>query len=81
MNTKRFGPADENDVKAVEVNLDAFKDMKSVEDLKKEPGKIFGHFSPEVENAAYDELAQALGLTKVPAGATAKPAPTPQPAQ
>jgi len=81
MNTKRFGPADENGVKAVEVNLDAFKDVKTVDELKKEPGRIFGHFSPEVENAAYDELAAELGLSKVAAGATTKPAPIPQPAQ
>lgn len=63
-------------IKEVDVNLDAFKDIKNVTELKKEPGRIFGHLPASEENAAYDELAATLGLTK-PA-ASAQPASTPQ---
>lgn len=49
-------------IKEVDVNLDAFKDVKNVTELKKEPGRIFGHLSTEEESAAYDELGAALGL-------------------
>jgi len=54
-------------ISGVDVNLDAFKDVKSAAELKKEPGRIFGHLSSAQESAAYDELAAALGLTKAPA--------------
>lgn len=67
MNTKRFGPKDENGIAAVDVNLDAFKDVKSIDELKKEPGRIFEHLSSADENAAYEELAAELGLTKAAA--------------
>lgn len=60
-------------IKEVHVNLDAFKDVKSAGELKKEPGRIFGHLSSTEESAAYDELAAALGI-KAPATATAQPA-------
>lgn len=49
-------------IKEVDVNLDAFKGVKSLSELKKEPGKIFGHLSESEESAAYDELAAELGL-------------------
>jgi len=63
-------------IKEVDVNLDAFKDVKNITELKKEPGKIFGHLPASEESAAYDELASALGLTKP--GAQSKPVETPQ---
>jgi len=79
MRYKRFGPADAKSVKPVDVNLDVFKDYKSLEDLKKEPGKIFGHLSQAAQDAAYEELATELGLpkataTSAPAAQAAKPA-------
>jgi hypothetical protein len=54
-------------ISGVDVNLDALKDVKSVGELRKEPGRIFGHLSSTDERAAYDELAAALGLTKASA--------------
>jgi len=74
MSYKRFGPADANKIKAVDVNLDAFREYKTLDDLKKEPGKIFGHLSASAQDAAYEELAAELGLPKAaPAAQTAKP--------
>lgn len=82
MNTKRFGPKDEDGLGAVDVNLDAFKDVKSVDDLKKEPGNIFGHLSDADKNAAYEELATELGLNKTSSpAATATKTPASAPAQ
>jgi hypothetical protein len=56
MNNKR--------IKEIDVNLDALKDVKNITELKKEPGRIFGHLSQSEENAAYDELGAALGIIK-----------------
>lgn len=67
MSTQRFGPVGANNIKAVDVNLDAFREYKSLEDLKKEPGKIFGHLPAAAQDAAYEELATELGLSKAPA--------------
>jgi hypothetical protein len=73
MSNKRFGPADGKGIKAVDVNLGAFASYKTVDDLKKEPGKIFGHLQPAAQDAAYEELAAELGIGKA---AAAKPAVT-----
>lgn len=86
MNYKRFGPADAKNVKPIDVNLDAFGEYKSLEDLKKEPGKIFGHLSQVAQDAAYVELAIELNLLKAtattaPAAQAAKPVPAAPPAQ
>lgn len=62
-------------IKDVDINLDAFKDVKNITELKKEPGRIFGHLSTLEENAAYDELGAALGLKPA---AQSKPVETPQ---
>lgn len=51
-------------IHGVDVNLNAFKGVKNIKELKKEPGKIFGHLPEEEEGAAYDELAAALGIAK-----------------
>ena len=61
-------------IKGVDVNLDALKEVKNIDELKKEPGRIFGHLSPEEESAAYDELGVELGLKSA-----AKKATTTQP--
>lgn len=58
-------------IKDVDVNPDAFKEAKSIDELKKEPGKIFGHLPPEEESAAYDELGAELGLKPVVKKSTA----------
>lgn len=57
-------------IKGVDINPDAFKDMKNIDEIKKEPGKIFGHLSSEEESAAYDELGAALGLKPAATKAT-----------
>jgi hypothetical protein len=49
-------------IKGVDINLDALKDVKNITELKKEPGRIFGHLSASEENAAYDELGAELGF-------------------
>jgi hypothetical protein len=49
-------------IKGVDVNLDTFKDIKNIDELKKETGRIFGHLPTEEESAAYDELGAKLGL-------------------
>jgi len=64
-------------IKEVDVNLDALKDIKSMAELKKEPGRIFGHLSQSDESAAYDELGAALGLTKPSAAIQAAPTQNP----
>lgn len=68
-------------IKGVDINLNAFKGIKSLGELKKEPGRIFRHLSEGEENAAYDELGAALELkptaTKL---ADAPPATQPAPA-
>lgn len=48
----------------VDVNLDAFKEYKSLAELKKEPGKIFAHLSSADQDASYEELAGALKIAK-----------------
>lgn len=65
-------------IKDADVNLDAFRDVKNIAELKKEPGRIFGHLSTEEESAAYDELGAELGL-KTPATKTADASPVAQP--
>lgn len=49
-------------INGVNVNLEAFKAVKNITELKKEPGRIFGHLSETEENAAYDELGAELGF-------------------
>jgi len=49
-------------IRGVDVNLEAFKGVKSMGELKKEPGRIFGHLPAEEENAAYEELGADLGI-------------------
>lgn len=68
-------------IKDVDVNLEAFKDVRNIAELKKEPGRIFGHLSQADENAAYDELGAELGLkTAATKTADAPPVAQPQPA-
>jgi hypothetical protein len=86
MNYKRFGPPDAKNVKPIDVDLDVFREYKSLEDLKKEPGKVFGHLSQAAQDAAYEELAIELGLPKATATTTpvaqaAKPVTAASPAQ
>jgi len=77
MATKRFGPVDEKGIKGVDVNLEAFASYKSLDDLKKEPGKIFGHLPQGAQDVAYEELAAELGIPKSVAVSPVKPAGTP----
>ena len=44
----------------VSVNLEAFKDFKSLAELKKEPGNIFGHLPQNDQAEAYKELFDVL---------------------
>lgn len=60
-------------IKGVDVNLNAFKDAKNIDELKKEPGRIFGHLPAEEESAAYDELGAKLGLKPAAKKATTTP--------
>jgi hypothetical protein len=63
-------------IKGIDVNMDAFKGIKSLGELKKEPGRIFGHLPQDEENAAYDELGAELGL-KTAASKTVEAQPQP----
>ncbi len=47
----------------VHVNIDAFKDFKTLDALKKEPGKIFEHLGSKSDNA-YAELFDAISPKK-----------------
>lgn len=85
MANKRFGPTDSKGRKPVDVNLDVFAGVKSRDELKAEKGKIFAHLGSAAQDAAYEELADALGLPKAvaptkaadPAPAAAQAASTP----
>lgn len=83
MANKRFGPTDSKGMKPVDVNLDAFSEVKTRDELKAEKGRIFGHLGSAAQDAAYEELADALKLPKpvvaqaaaaAPAVAAVKPA-------
>ena len=68
-------------IKDVDVNLDAFKEVRNITELKKEQGRIFGHLPPSEESAAYDELGAELGLkTAATKSADAPSVAQPQPA-
>lgn len=75
MENKRFGPTDSKGMKPVDVNLAAFADIKTREDLKAEKGRIFGHLGAAAQDAAYEELADELKLQKAVVASVAQPAP------
>lgn len=75
MANKRFGPTDSKGNKLVDVNLEAFSDVKTRDELKAEKGRIFGHLSPAAQDAAYEELADELKLPKAVVAPVAQAAP------
>lgn len=51
-------------IAGVSINLDAFKDYKSLAELKNEPLKIFEHLSKEEQDKAYADLWNELDPKK-----------------
>jgi len=47
-------------ISGVGVEIDAFKDCKTIEEIKK--SEIFSHLSSKEQENAYNELAQEIGV-------------------
>lgn len=80
MANKRFGTKDEKGLKRVDVNLSAFAGVKTRDELKAEKGQIFDSLAPDQRDAAYEELADELGLPKASAPAASPSPAAPKPA-